>query len=74
MKMLTKEEAAAEIADFDYQVDEGTRAIYRILTTNEDDPDEPLKLLKVNVDTPAAGIIPLHFPPNSPRAWLLLTN
>lgn len=64
MKMLTKEEAAAEIADFDYQVDEGTRAIYRILAANEDDPDEPLKLLKVNADTPAAGIMPLHFPPD----------
>ncbi len=63
MKMLTKEEAAAEIADFDYQVDEGTQAIYRILALNEDDPDEPLKLLKVNSDTPAAGIMPLHFPP-----------
>lgn len=31
MKMLTKEEAAAEIADFDCQVDEATQAVYRIL-------------------------------------------
>ena len=64
MKMLTKEEAAAEIADYDYQIDEGLRAVYRIMADDEDDPEEPLKLLKVNADTPEAGIMPLHFPPD----------
>lgn len=65
MKMLTKEEAAAEIAEFTYQVDEGTRAIYRAFAADEDAPDEPLKLLKVNANTPAAGVMPLHFPPQT---------
>ena len=64
MKMLTKEEAAAEIADYDYQIDEGLRAVYRIMADNEDAPDEPLKLLKVNAETPETGIMPLHFPPD----------
>ncbi len=65
MKMLTKEEAAAEIADYDYRIDEGLRAVYRIMADNEDDPEEPLRLLKVNTDTPETGILPLHFPPDT---------
>lgn len=64
MKMLTKEEAAIELAEYDYQVDEATHAVYRILAVDEDDPDEPLKLLKVNADTPPMGVLPMHFPPN----------
>ena len=64
MKMLTKEEAAAEIAEFTYLVDEGTHAMYRAFAADEDAPDEPLKLLKVNADTPPMGILPLHFPPD----------
>ncbi len=64
MKILTKEEAAIELADYDYQIDEGLRAVYRIMADNEDDPEEPLKLLKVNADTPENGILPLHFPPD----------
>ena len=63
MKMLTKEEAAAEIAEFTYLVDEETRAICRAFAADEDAPEEPLKLLKVNADTPPMGILPLHFPP-----------
>lgn len=63
MKMLTKEEAAVEIAEFTYLVDEETRAIYRAFAADEDAPEEPLKLLKVNADTPPMGILPLHSPP-----------
>ncbi len=63
MKMLTKEEAAAEIAEFTYLVDEETHAIYRAFVADEDAPEEPLKLLKVNADTPPMGVLPLHFPP-----------
>ena len=62
METLTKEEAAAEIAHYDYEVDETTQAFYRILAADEDDAQEPLKLLKVNADTPPLGILPLHFP------------
>ncbi len=63
MKMLTKEEAAAEIAQGHYEMDEDTRAVYRILAADEDAPEEPLKLLKVSADTPPMGVMPLHFPP-----------
>ena len=63
METLTKEEAAVEIALYDYAVDDATHAFYRILATDEDDSGEPLKLLKVNSDTPPMGVLPLHFPP-----------
>ena len=42
-------------------VEEATRAIYRILATDEDDVREPLKRLKVNTDTLPMGVLPLHF-------------
>ena len=62
METLTKEEAAAEIAHYDYAVDEATQAFYRILAADENASGEPLKLLKVNADTPPMGVLPLHFP------------
>ncbi len=62
MKILTKEEAAAEIAEDQYEFDEDALALYRIVAEDEDAPDEPLKLLKISADTPPMGILPLHFP------------
>lgn len=70
MKILTKEEAAIEIAEFDYEIDEGVQAIYRILAENEDDPEEPLKLLAVNADSPGNGVLPLNFPPDAANGIL----
>ncbi len=63
MKVLTKEEAAADIAQGHYEMDEDTLAVYRILAADEDAFGEPLKLLKVSADTPPMGVMPLHFPP-----------
>ena len=63
MKMLTKEEAAAQIAEFTYLVDGDTHAMCRAFAADEDAPDEPPKLPKVHADTPPMGILPLHFPP-----------
>ena len=60
MKTLTKEEMAEELVQFYYdEIDEDVRVICRITTTNEDDPGEPLKLLKVTEDTEPTGIMPL---------------
>ena len=67
MKMLTKEEAAAEIAEAHYEIDEDALAVYRIVAADEDLADEPLKLLKVSADTPPMGILPLHFPSKASR-------
>lgn len=65
MKTLTKEEAAEDLAAYHFEIDEDVRAFYRILSESEDDPNEPLKLLKVSEDTPPIGVMPLHFPPHA---------
>lgn len=67
MKMLTKEEAAAEIAEAQYENDEHALAVCRIMAADEDFAAEPLKLLKVSADTLPMGVLPLHFPPKASR-------
>ncbi|MDQ2799408.1 MAG: hypothetical protein M3Y13_07170 [Armatimonadota bacterium] len=59
--MLTKDEVTVELAEAHYSMDNGLRAIYRLLGDDEDDAQEPIKLLEINEDTIPAGIIPLYF-------------
>lgn len=59
--MLTKDEAVAELAEAHYSMDNGIRAIYRLLGDNEDDAQEPINLQQIDEDTLPAGIIPLFF-------------
>jgi len=51
VKTLTKEEMAEEMAEIQYQWDTSVIAIFRILASDEEMPDEPLKLLAVSEDT-----------------------
>ena len=60
METLTKE-AAAELAEAHYAMDEGLQAVYRLVADQEDDAREPIKLLEVNRDTRPAGIVPIYF-------------
>ncbi len=62
--MITKEETAQKIADLHYRVEGGMQNIFRIRRKDierELYPLEPVKLLEVNDDTIAAGIMPLGF-------------
>ena len=63
METLTKEEAAAELAEAHYAMDGGLEAVYRLVgdPEREDDAWEPIKLLEVNRDTRPAGIVPIYF-------------
>ncbi len=61
--MTSREEQARELAAAHYRVEAGITGIYRLLATPdvESRTDEPVKLLEVNQDTIAAGIMPLEF-------------
>ncbi|MGL4464056.1 MAG: hypothetical protein ACRC1K_18035 [Planctomycetia bacterium] len=61
--MRTKDETAAWLADFHYEIEPGIQAIYRLSAGDdvEQKRDEPIKLLEVNQDAVEAGIMPLHF-------------
>jgi hypothetical protein len=63
--MPSKDEAAKELAQKHYQVEEGLTKVFRI-TSNpelEVNPGEPIKLLEVNAATVPSGVMPLHFGP-----------
>ena len=57
--MLTREQAAQDLAEAHYSMDRSVRQIYRLVGDHEDAPQEPLKLLEVNADTLPAGIVPV---------------
>jgi hypothetical protein len=58
-----KDESARRLAETRYEVDSGISEIFRIVADSEveESADEPVKLLEVNHETIAAGIMPLHF-------------
>jgi len=56
----SKAAVAKLIADTHRSVEPAIGRIYRIESPgHEDDPDEPIKLLEVNPNTPASGIMPV---------------
>ena len=71
--MLTKDEAAAELAEAHYSMDKGLRAIYRLVGENEADAKEPIKLLEINEDTLPAGIVPVSLGPH-PRQGIYFSS
>ncbi len=52
-----KAEAARELANWHYGVEPDLTQVIRIITDNEDDPGEPIKLLEVNAATFATGSV-----------------
>ena len=61
--MKNKDEFAQALADIHYAVEDGMTHIYRLMADEENErkPQEPVKLLEVNTDTIATGIMPLFF-------------
>ena len=57
--MSRKDAVAQELAYAHVRIDPGIRTVVRVLADNEDAADEPVKLLEVNPETPASGIIPI---------------
>jgi hypothetical protein len=63
--MWNRDDEARALAAAHYRAESGITDIYRILASAEIEsrPDQPIKLLEVNQDTIAAGIMPLEFGP-----------
>jgi hypothetical protein len=62
---LTKDEAARELAEWHFGVEPDLQKVIRIVSDNEDEPDEPIKLLEVNAATVATGSVePYAFAPS----------
>ena len=47
----SKDEVARRLIDWHFRVEPGMEQIFRIVTPNEGDPNEPIKLLEVSKDT-----------------------
>ena len=50
-----KDKVADELIDWHFRVEQGTLIVYRFLSPDEDSPDEPIKLIEVNEETPETG-------------------
>ena len=59
--MKTKDEVARELAEAHRKFEPDITRIQRITTTEEENPNEPVKLLEVNPETPPSGIVPVAF-------------
>lgn len=53
----SKKEAAQNLIRWHFQVEPHLIEVHRIIADNEDAPDEPIKLLEVNVATPPSGSV-----------------
>jgi len=64
--MSTKDDEAGALARKHYEIEPGITQILRIRRTDdaEADPKEPIKLLEVNENTVASGILPISFAAN----------
>lgn len=61
----TKDEAARELAHWHFGVEPDLRQVIRLVTDNEEDPGEPIKLLEVNAATVTTGSVePFAFAPS----------
>jgi hypothetical protein len=61
----TKDQTVRELADWHFGVEPDLTQVIRIVTDNEDDPGEPIKLLEVNAATVATGSVePFAFAPS----------
>lgn len=53
--MPSKDEIARRLILWHFEVEPGLVEVHRILSDNEDDPAEPIKLLEINTATVATG-------------------
>ena len=61
-----KDSEARLLARAHYRVDPSTVHIYRLVSLNEEQPQEPIKLLEVCEGTVASGILPVSFGAHPP--------
>jgi hypothetical protein len=63
--MTNKDLEAKQLAAAHYQAEPGVTHIFRVYVAGQAEarPDEPIKLLEVNENTIAAGVMPLGFSP-----------
>ena len=57
----TKDMVARELAQSYAEAEEAVSKVIRVVSDREDDESEPIKLLEINADTPAAGVVPVIF-------------
>jgi len=61
----TKDQVARELARAHADLEQAVRKIIRIVSIDrENRPDEPIKLLEINIDTVPVGIMPIAFTPS----------
>jgi hypothetical protein len=56
-----RNEVAHRLAEAHFHSEPSITNIYRLIGPNENDADEPIKLLEVNQDTVPGGIQPIYF-------------
>ncbi|GAC1339892.1 MAG: hypothetical protein NVSMB14_05940 [Isosphaeraceae bacterium] len=63
--MSSKDEEARKLAESHYRIEPGMTRIFRVKGNSETEAsaNEPIKLLEVNENTIACGILPLKFDP-----------
>jgi hypothetical protein len=50
-----KDRAARELIEWHYSIEPDLELVYRVITDNEDDPDEPIKLVEINAAAVSTG-------------------
>jgi hypothetical protein len=66
----SKDQVADTLAQAHYTVELGIQQIIRLLSAEEQDDSEPIKLLVVNANTVPGGIQPLFFGPQNANGIL----
>jgi hypothetical protein len=62
--IASKDNVAMDLAQAHVSAEPGIKSVYRLLSPNEDDEGEPIKLLEVNENTVEQGIEPIRFGPD----------
>lgn len=63
MMQVSKDEAAQTIADYHRAAEDSILLIARYKSVADEPDTEPIRLLEVNEDTHAGGVVPVHFGP-----------
>lgn len=61
--MPDRQEAMQQLARDRYLYEDGIETIHSIKSKDGDKPEDPIRLLQVNTNTTASGIVALRFPP-----------
>jgi hypothetical protein len=72
--MPTKDEIVRGLIDWHFTMDPETTEVYRFVSSNEDDPKEPIKLLDVTTGTLSAGrVMTFTFGPTNEVPYATVT-